>query len=63
MTHKKIENANVGFHYTVTDEQIEEYSHWTIEEKMHWLGQVAHFVYQLQTPEERARARKLKGKE
>ncbi|MEY4876443.1 MAG: hypothetical protein RL708_1592 [Bacteroidota bacterium] len=58
----KLENANVGFHYTVTDEQIEEYSHWTIEEKFKWLFETSQFIYEVQTPEERERMYLLKGK-
>jgi hypothetical protein len=58
----KIENTNVGFRYTVTDQQIAEYATWSIEEKFNWLEQTAKFIYATQTPEEREQQYLLKGK-
>lgn len=55
------ENANKGFHYTVTDEQIEAYRKRSLEEIMEWLESTARFVYELQTEEERKRMREMKS--
>ena len=58
----KAENADKGFHYTVTDEQIREHQMRSIEEIFEWLEETNKFIYSIQTPEERERARKVKGK-
>jgi hypothetical protein len=57
----KLENANVGFHYTVTEEQLKEYATWTIEEKLNWLYQTNEFLFHTQTKEEKERMRTLKN--
>lgn len=59
----KAENANKGFHYTVTDEQIKEHQKRSIEEIFEWLEKTNKFIYDMQTPEERARMRMLKNNE
>lgn len=56
----KKENANKGFHYAVSDEQIAEYAKWTLLEKLTWLEETAKFIYNIQTPEERERMRRMK---
>lgn len=56
----KIENADKGFHYTVTDEQIKEHQKRSVEEIFEWLEKTAKFIYDLQTPEERERMKKMK---
>ena len=49
----KGENADKGFHYTVSDEQIAAYAKWTIEEKLDWLAETAKFADSVLTDEER----------
>ncbi len=56
------ENADKGFHYTVTDEQIREHQQRSIKEIFEWLEKTNKFIYSIQTPEERERSRKIKGK-
>lgn len=50
-----------GFHYTVSDEQLERYSHWTIEERLRWIEETAHFTLSLQTREERIASYRAKA--
>ena len=57
----KIENANKGFHYTVTEEQIREHQQRSVEEIFQWLETTNKFIYNIQTPEERARMIKSKN--
>lgn len=57
----KAENANKGFHYTVTDEQIREHQQRSLEEIFEWLEKTNKFVYELRTPEEREIAKKMKN--
>lgn len=57
----KAENANKGFHYTVTDEQIKEHQKRSLKEIFEWLEKTNKFVYALQTPEEREMAKKIKN--
>lgn len=59
----KAENANKGFHYTVTDEQIKEHQKRSILEIFEWLEKTNKFIYDMQTPEERARMRMMKNSE
>jgi hypothetical protein len=47
----KKENANIGFHYTVSDEQIKAHQMRSTEEIMQWLEETAKFIYEIQTPE------------
>jgi len=51
----KAENANKGFHYTVTDEQIKEHRKLSVKEIFEWLENTSKFIYEIQTPEERER--------
>ena len=57
----KAENAEKGFHYTVTDAQIEAHQKQSLFEIFDWLEQTNKFVYALQTEEERIRCRKIKN--
>lgn len=57
----KAENADKGFHYTVSDEQIAAYSKWTIEEKLNWLEDTYKLIDSLQTPDERKRMREARN--
>lgn len=55
------ENENIGFHYTVTNEQLESRSKMTTEEIINWVEETAQFIYEIQTPEERERMKKAKN--
>ena len=55
------ENENIGFHYTITDEQLEARSKMTTEEIINWVEETAQFIYEIQTPEERERMKKAKN--
>ena len=56
----KLENENIGFHYTVTDEQIKTHQAKSIEEILMWIEETSKFIYEVQTPEERIRMRLAK---
>jgi hypothetical protein len=49
------ENGRIGFKYTVTAEQVHRHMSLTPEEVLHWIQEMATFIYELQTPEERER--------
>ena len=53
----KLENANIGFRYTVTDEQIAAHQKKSVEEILMWIEETSKFIYELQTPEERLRTK------
>ncbi len=57
----KKENQNIGFHYTVTDEQIKEHQKKSAAEVIEWLESTARFIYEIQTPEERERMKNAKN--
>lgn len=57
----KKENQNVGFHYSVTDEQIKAHQQRSTEEIFEWLEETAKFIYEMQTPEERERMKRAKN--
>lgn len=57
------ENANKGFHYTVTDEQIREHQKRSLEEIFEWLEETNKFLLAVQTPEERERMKRAKNME
>ncbi|MCE3259822.1 MAG: hypothetical protein K0S12_1463 [Bacteroidetes bacterium] len=57
----KKENQNVGFHYTVTDEQIKAHQARSVEEIMMWLEETSKFIFEIQTPEERERTKRAKN--
>lgn len=56
----KLENANIGFHYTVTDEQIAAHQKKSVEEILLWIEEISKFIYEIQTPEERLRTKLAK---
>jgi hypothetical protein len=58
----KLENADKGYHYTVTPEQIEAYQKWSIQERLQWIWDTNVLLSKIQTPEERERARVIKHK-
>lgn len=57
----KKENENVGFHYTITDDQIKEHQKKSVEEIINWVGSTAKFIYDMQTPKERERMKQSKN--
>jgi hypothetical protein len=57
----KAENAEKGFHYTVTDGQIKEHQGRSVQEIFEWLEKTSKFIYEMQTPVERARMKKAKN--
>lgn len=57
----KTENANVGFHYTVTDDQIKQHRERSVDEIIEWLEETNKFIYSIQTPEERLRIKQAKN--
>jgi hypothetical protein len=57
----KAENADKGFHYTVSDEQLAEYAKWTTEEKLNWLEQTWKFIDSVQTQQERERMKNVRN--
>jgi hypothetical protein len=57
----KAENADKGFHYTVTDEQIKQHQQRSLKEIFEWLENTNKFIHALQTPEERERMKRAKG--
>jgi len=57
----KKENENVGFHYSVKDEQIIEHQKKSVEEIINWVESTAKFIYEMQTPEERKRMKRAKN--
>lgn len=59
----KKENANKGFYYTVTDEQIADHQKRSMQEIFEWLEELNSFIYTVQSPEERIRMLKIKNGE
>lgn len=55
MIKPKKENEGVGFTYTVTMEQMQKHAALSPEEVFQWIEEIAAFVYEAQTPEERER--------
>jgi hypothetical protein len=49
------ENEGVGFTYTVTEEEVRKHQALSPEAVFEWIQQMATFIYELQTPEERER--------
>ena len=58
----KKENENIGFHYTVTPEQIAHHQTLTIPEIFEWLESTRLLIESVQTPEAKEFAKKLKNK-
>ncbi|MEM7552155.1 MAG: hypothetical protein AAF363_20895 [Bacteroidota bacterium] len=50
-----------GFKYTVSQEQIDAHRKLSVKEIFAWLEQTNKFIYQVQTPEERSRMKKIKN--
>ena len=48
-------NEGIGFTYTVTMEQMEKHASLSPEEVLQGIEEMATFIYELQSPEERAR--------
>jgi len=58
----KIENATLGFSYTVTEEQIKDHQKRSIIEIFEWLEEMNKFLHAVQTPKERELMKTLKAK-
>jgi hypothetical protein len=58
----KLENANKGFNYTVTPEQLEAHQKWSLEDRLRWIWDTNVLLSKIHTPEERERGRVLKHK-
>ncbi|MBI1805030.1 MAG: hypothetical protein HY033_03880 [Ignavibacteriae bacterium] len=43
--------TQVGYHYTVTEEQIREYLQLPVSERLRWLEEAAAFAYRTLSPE------------
>ncbi|HRO41955.1 MAG TPA: hypothetical protein PL009_03935 [Flavipsychrobacter sp.] len=54
-------SEQIGFDYTVTDEQLEAFQKWTIEERLNWILENMKFMRAIQTREERIRMYRAKG--
>ncbi|MDQ3109231.1 MAG: hypothetical protein M3R17_05010 [Bacteroidota bacterium] len=54
--------TEIGFTYTVTDEQIAEHQKRSVAEIFQWLEETNKFLQKIQTPEERRRMLEIKGK-
>lgn len=54
------ENEGVGFSYTVTMEQMRKHAELSPEEILQWIQEMATFIYELQTPQERQRKYEFK---
>ena len=57
----KKENENTGFHYTVSEEQLEWYSKLSVKERLDWVFSAYKFINAVQTDEERERMKKAKN--
>jgi hypothetical protein len=57
----KKENEGKGFHYTVTDQQIEEHRKRSLLEIFQWLEETNKFIYSIQTPQEREKMKMVKN--
>ncbi|HXC05244.1 MAG TPA: hypothetical protein VNZ86_10865 [Bacteroidia bacterium] len=53
-------NAEKGFHYSVTDEQIARHQKLPLHELFEWLESTNRFISKLQTPEEKQRSIRAK---
>lgn len=58
----KKENENIGFWYTATDEQIAKHKTLSTKELFVWIQAGNEFLAAIQTPQERANMRAIKGK-
>jgi hypothetical protein len=58
----KLENADKGYSYTVTQEQIDAYKKWSLKEKLQWIWDTNVLLSKVQTPEERAHILRIKHK-
>lgn len=58
----KLENVGKGFHYTISDEEIERYKQFTIEEKFQWIEDMNALLNAVQTDDEKRMMRIIKHK-
>lgn len=52
--------GQIGFYYTVTDEQIREHQQRSVKQIFEWLETTLEFIYKMQTPEERKRMNQIR---
>lgn len=57
----KAENADKGFHYTVSEEQIKEHQKRSVLDIFEWLEKTNKFIFEMQTPEERKKMKMVKN--
>lgn len=57
----KVENADKGFHYTVSEEQIKEHQKRSVLDIFEWLEKTNKFIFETQTPEERKKMKMVKN--
>jgi hypothetical protein len=50
----------IGFYYTVSDEQIKEHRQRSVKEIFEWLESTNEFLWRFQTPIEKERMRKIR---
>lgn len=60
---KEYKKTESGFHYYVSEDQVEYHKNRTLDEILNMNEEHARFLFMFQTPEERLRMRKLKGKD
>lgn len=53
-------NSEIGFHYTVTEEQIKQHQQRSIAEIFEWLEETNKFIYNVQTEKERELMKKIR---
>lgn len=56
------ENADIGFYYEVTQEQVDQHRKRSFKEILSWLDSTQKLINSLQTVEEKARINHLKRK-
>jgi hypothetical protein len=58
----KSENSDKGFHYTLSEAQLDAYKNWTDEEKLNWIWETNKLILGAQTTSERKRMNLIKYK-
>lgn len=62
MNSKDHSEENIGFHYTVSEDQVVYYRNRTVKDIFRMNEAHARFIWSCQTPQERERMKLLKGK-
>ena len=58
----KIQNQNIGYHFTVTEAQVAAHQKLTVKEIFEWLESMNAFLHSVQTPDQRNLMKQIKGK-